>query len=130
MYAIFVDHSMRIIRAHLSGFFTEDDVMNFARDEQMAAESLRFTDGGFGLLVETSGGVLQSQTVAASFQRLFIELPIKARKLAIVSESALFKMQLRRIADGQRTCVFDDTEAALVWMLEGLGDSNVTGNRA
>lgn len=123
MYSITVDHAQRIVSARLWGFFGTEEVQAFARDEQAAAASLGCPSGTFGLLLETPGGMLQTQEVVVAFQRLLAELPLKAGRVAIVSESALLKMQLRRIMTGERTGVFDDRAAALDWIVTGLREA-------
>ena len=120
MYSITVDHGRRIVCAKLSGFFSEEEVAAFARDEQAAAASLGCKSGEFGLLLQTPGGILQSQDVVTAFQRLLTDLPLKAGRVAIVSESALLKMQLRRIMATDRSGVFDTVVEALAWIGEGL----------
>lgn len=119
MYTIAVDHGRRIIGAHLSGFFTGDEVSAFARDEQAAAASL-VAGAPFALLLTTSGAVAQAQEIVAAFRGLARDLPVKAAQIAIVTDSALLTMQLRRIVDPARTRVFERQEEALTWLEQSL----------
>lgn len=120
MYKITVGHGRRILRVELSGFFAPEEVAAFARDEQAAAKSLGCPSGTFGLLLETPGGMPQSQDVVAAFRRLLSDLPLKAGRVAIVSEGALVTMQVRRIMTAERTGVFDRVDDALAWIADGL----------
>jgi hypothetical protein len=120
MYNITVDRPRRIVCVSMSGFFSEDEVSAFARDEQAAAASLRCPSGQFGLLLDAGGGVTQSQDVIGAFQALMVDLPLKAGRIAIVSGSALLKLQLRRIMTSERTGVFDTIDDARTWIEQGL----------
>ena len=123
MYKITVDHGRRIVRVQMSGFFDPTEVAAFARDEQAAAKSLGCPSGAFGLLLETPGAMPQSQEVVAAFRRLLSDLPLKAGRVAIVSEGALVTMQVRRIMTAERTGVFDRVEDALAWIADGLAQA-------
>ena len=118
MYSIDVDRGRRIVRAHLSGFFTSEEVAAFAREEQAAAASL-MPGGVFGLLLDATGATAQAQDIVAAFHGLFHDLPIKAARIAVVTNSALLTIQLRRMSDPARTRVFEAVGAAAAW----LGDS-------
>jgi hypothetical protein len=122
MYSITVDRPRRIVCVTMSGFFSAEEVSAFARDEQAAAASLQCPSGQFGLLLQAGGGMTQSQDVVAAFQALMIDLPLKAGRIAIVSGSALLKLQLRRIMTSERTGVFDTTDDARAWIEQGLAD--------
>lgn len=121
MYSIDVDHEHRVVLAQVSGFFTAAEVVAFARDEQAAAAALA-SEGPFGLLLEASGAAAQAQEVVSDFRALFRDLPIKAARIAIVVESALLRLQLRRMVDPARTRVFGPGEAAMAWLDESLAD--------
>lgn len=117
MYGIDVNPEARIVRAHLSGFFTTEEVAAFGRDEQAAAASLG-AGLSFGLLLVSTDAMAQSQDVVAAFRGLFYDLPIKATRIAVVTQSVLLTMQLRRMADPARTRVFTDQSAASRWLAE------------
>ena len=123
MYSIAVDRERRIVCATMSGFFSEEEVAAFARDEQAAAASLGCPSGQFGLLIEGSGGLIQSQDVAAAFRALMADLPLKAGRIAMVTGSALLKLQLRRMITSDRAAVFDTMDEARAWIEQRLAEA-------
>jgi hypothetical protein len=122
MYTIRADAHARIVRAELSGFFSQEEVAAFARDEQAAAMSLGCGAGQFGLLICAPGGTAQAQDVIRAFQGLLQNAPLKSGCIALVCESALLKMQLRRIVPAERATVFDTEGEAIRWLKARLGE--------
>lgn len=120
MYRITVDAEARIVRAELSGFFSPEEVAAFARDEQAAAQSLGCGSGRFGLLIYAPDGKAQAQDVIGAFQGLLRDAPLKSGCIAMVCESAILKMQLRRIVPADRAMVFDTEAEAKAWLRAGL----------
>ena len=119
-YSIKIDADKKIVTAKLAGFFSPQEVAEFARDEQAAARSLGCRSGEFGLLICTHGGQAQAQDVIGAFQGLMHDLPLKAGRIAFVSESALLNLQLRRMIPADRARVFGDVEEATKWVAQGL----------
>ncbi len=117
MYSITVDYTHRLIRAHLTGFWRVDDVHAFARDEQAAAARAGWQSHDFCLLIDTVGDVIQNQDVMAAFQAMVVNAPRKARRLAIVRQGALARLQTQRIARRRENArVFGTLDDAERWL--------------
>jgi hypothetical protein len=112
------DKSKRLVRGVMGGLLTLKDVERFSREEQQAVRAMGLGSGEFVLLVETKGEVVQSQPVVEAFQRLMLDSPLKAARIATVRSGALTTLQTRRIASVRESArVFEDVEAAEAWLL-------------
>lgn len=118
MYTIHADAEGARVRARLSGFFDIDEVNRFSREEQDAAQQVLSRHDTFDLLIETPEGPAQGQDTLEAFRRLILASPLKARRIAIVSSSALLRMQVRRVLASDRVQVFEATTGADAWLDE------------
>ena len=113
------DPARRLIRAEMSGMLTVDHVEAFFRAEQEAVRAMGLNSGHFFLLVETKGNFVQSQEVMEVFQRIILNAPMKAKRIAIVRYGALPAMQTRRVSKLREGIqVFDAVEAAEAWLFD------------
>ncbi|WP_076068074.1 hypothetical protein [Sphingomonas montana] len=97
MIEVTTDPSRKLVLAHMEGFLEPADVAKFAQDERAAAESMGLGSGEFLLLVDTANCMIQSQDVVAAFQHLIANASHKARRLAIIRQGSLTRMQTNRI---------------------------------
>ena len=118
MYKISVDSDRNLIRAMISGFFTVAEVNAFAHEEQAAVESLHCMPGQHRVLIDASQCVLQAQEVVAAFAHMVRASPVQARRIAVVADGTLYRMQTRRILDADRSAMFETNADAEAWITE------------
>ena len=107
----------KLLRVAINSFLTMADIHQFDRDKQAAVAAMGLGTGEFLMLVESSSRQVQTQEVVAAFQELARSSPVRARKLAIVKDGALPRLQSRRIAGARSSAeVFDDLAAAERWL--------------
>ena len=121
MYAVAADPVSAVVRIHLSGFFDSQEVVRFWHEEQEVARAAFARHGAYDLLIETVGGGPQGQDVLDAFQRVVLESPVKARRIGIVSGSALLRMQIRRMLVSDKLQVFETTAEAEAWLASMAG---------
>ena len=120
-FTISVDHPHRLVRATLIGFFTPAEVKRFAREEQAAVETLECPKGEHRVLIDASQCQVHTREVAEAFARLASDPPIKARRIAVVANGTLHRIQTRRILDADRSAMFDTLADAERWILADAG---------
>ena len=118
MYEVTTNLARSLVKAKLSGFFSVEEVQAFSRDEQAAARQVVNHSGYFNLLVEGSGGVTQAQDVIGAFNELASASTLKAQRIAIVVESALLRLQLRRVLARDQIRLFETIAEAEDWLAE------------
>lgn len=117
MITVTTDPARTLVQAHMAGFLEVEDVATFSREEQAAVRAMGLASGGFLLLVETSECLIQSQVVVAAFQDLILNSPFKARKIAIVREGSMTRMQTNRILSiRDNAAVFQTRAEAEAWL--------------
>ena len=120
MITVTSDPSRKLVRAHMSGMLTVDEVKAFGRDEQAAVRGMALASGEFVLLVETEGNLIQTQDVIATFAELMVTTPLKARRIATVRDGVLTRMQSRRVAKLREgsSMVFETVAEAEAWLFQ------------
>lgn len=109
----------RLVRAQMGGLLTIEDVQAFSQEEQRAVRDMGLRSGEFDLLVVTLGNVVQTQEVMQAFAVLMTSTPAKARKIAVVRDGALTRMQSRRVSGARPNYqVFDNVDDADTWLRE------------
>ncbi|MEG3086623.1 hypothetical protein [Sphingomonas sp. PB4P5] len=116
MFAVAADPVSAVVHIHLSGFFDHAEVACFWREEQEVARAAQARHGTYDLLIETAGGMAQGQDVLAAFHRVIVESPVKARRIVIVSESALLRLQIRRVLASDTLQVVETLAEAEAWL--------------
>jgi len=91
------DASRALVRATMWGVMDAAEVAEFPRREQQAVIDMGLQSGGFLLLVNTEGTVIQSQKVVSAFTDIATHSPLKAKSIAVVRGSLLTRMQTQRI---------------------------------
>ncbi|AUW56733.1 hypothetical protein C1T17_00185 [Sphingobium sp. SCG-1] len=119
MYTFQADYTRKLIRAQLQGFFSVEEVAAFGADLQAAAATMVCRSGEHLLYVDTSQCALQAQDVVSAFQTLIGNLPLKAKRVAVITGSSLSRMQTRRILVRDQAMLFDHGEDAEHWLLTG-----------
>lgn len=122
MYSISTEPKYKMIRAHLSGFFSTQEVAEFGQGIQSAAIAMGCRSGEHLLYVDTSECALQAQDVVAAFQGLIQHSPLKASRIAIITGGSLSRMQTRRILVRDKAIMFENRVQAEQWLLTGEED--------
>lgn len=116
MYSIFADLERGIVRAHFTGFLDTNEVADFSREEQEAARAVTARHGCFDLMISSPDGMPQAQKVMLAFQQLIELSHLKARLIAIVAESTLLRMQIRRLLTSDHVRAFATRAEAETWL--------------
>lgn len=117
MIKVTTDPARKLVRAVMSEMLTVAQVDAFSRDEIAAVRQMGLASGEFDLLIETRGNLVQTQEVMHAFQRLMLESPLKARRIATVRAGALSRMQSRRVSSVRSSVeVFETLDEAEAWL--------------
>lgn len=118
MIKVSVEPANKLVHAVLGDMLSVHDVAEFSRLEQAAARSLGVGSGGFVLLIETVGNLVQTQDVMGAFSRIIADSPLKAARIAVVRDGVLTRMQSTRVMKERGdTAVFDNAPDARAWLL-------------
>lgn len=119
------DFSIRIDPAHkyveiiMVGYWDTPTLVRFDRELRRQLPALPAGGCGIGeqnTLFDTTGYAVQSQEVLAGLGGMVADSSIGSRRIAVLTASALNKIQTRRIAPGYG--VFSDREEAMRWLFE------------
>jgi hypothetical protein len=121
MFTILPDARRKLLRVHLSGFFSVEEVADFCHQAQRAILGMGCVSGEHSLLVDTRDCVLQAQPVVLAFGKLISEPRFAARRIAIVTGTVASRMQTRRILAHPDARLFDTPEDAEAWLMEETG---------
>lgn len=129
MYAITTNHARHIVHIRISGFWTEDMLVPFSSELRRAVDSLRVASGSHLVLVDVSEVAIQSQSVVAAFQKLIVQGPTHAKRLALYTTQMLPRMQARRISGVRdNVAVFGSEIEAEEWLLAPERDTVTSDN--
>lgn len=117
MYQIGFDRERNLLRVARLGFPTLEDVSKYEVDLQAAVDHMA-RSGSFTMLLDITLGPPLSQEASERMGRIIDLLMRKGcRRLAIVSSSAVIKLQLRRLTNAGLPSELFATEAeALDWL--------------
>ena len=107
----------KLLKVAVSGLLTLDEVDGYLREKEAALARMGLGSGEFLLLVDVSRQV-QSQDVINIFQTMLRSGSLSPRKLAVVNEGALPRLQSKRIA-AEHGCarLFGTLAEAEHWLL-------------
>lgn len=116
MYSIRFRPDLNLLDIAWSAQFTPDEVARYARDlkARFVAEGFR---SGYRLRMDMSDSAVQPQEALAAFQANMSDFP-KASRIAIVTPSAIARMQVRRIMTQPYLRIFAAADPALDWLLD------------
>lgn len=117
-YQLGTDPAHGLLRIKLAGFFDRETLERFAAEKAVAIASLGRAPNQHVTLCELIDCKLQAQDVVGAFARLIADPRSRARKLALVTDSPLGRMQLRRII-GDHARIFDTRVEAERWLVSG-----------
>ncbi|MBX3563216.1 MAG: hypothetical protein KF730_01440 [Sphingomonas sp.] len=116
-----IDRAHKLVEVHLSGFFTAEDAAWTGEELRAAILSLGLAPGEHVTLYDaTELNVAPNATVEA-VKSMFANpsvRPLWARKVAIITRSALARLQIRRLREARADiAIFAERDAAVDWLL-------------
>jgi hypothetical protein len=122
MYEIYTDVEKNLIKVVLEGFWSTKDFDQFISDESAAKSRLRCPPGKHILLCDLSNfKVVNKEIVDGVFVELNRIGPNDAEWIAIVCQSALLKLQFKRLLERPRAMIFDNVSSAEDWLCKSAG---------
>ncbi|HYZ47835.1 MAG TPA: hypothetical protein VE567_02965 [Sphingomonas sp.] len=107
------------LRFTLEGFFDPETFQRFARDREAAFAKLTCAPNAHLTLVDVTQCQLQSQEVAAAFQKLMSDPHTRSRRIAFVFGASPTRLQVRRIAAHRDDVgLFNEETSAMAWLRE------------
>ncbi|PNQ01457.1 hypothetical protein [Sphingobium sp. SA916] len=116
MYIIDFRHDLNLLDIRWRGIFTDGAIAEYARILKRQFVEQGFQPG-YLLRMDMTDSAVQTQDAVASFGRHLADFP-KARRIAIVTPSAIASMQVRRVMTQPYLRIFPWAEQALEWLLE------------
>lgn len=121
MHLVSVNRGQRLVSMTISGFVHPAEVAAAATDLHAAIRRLGGEQGTHVTLYDLSNVDIAGAETIAQFRNYFVEprfASIWARKVALVTQSALFALQLKRVRQ-ERTNIrtFASRSGALTWLL-------------
>lgn len=115
MYHIEFRHDLNLLDIKWSKLFTAEEVAAYAREckARFLAEGFK---PGYLLRMDMSVSSAQPQEAVASFRANLGDFP-KARRIAIITGSAITRLQVKREMTQPYLRIFDDATAGLAWLL-------------
>jgi hypothetical protein len=119
------EHSLLDIAWHR--IFLADQVPDYARQclRHFVAQGLK---PGYLLRMDMRESAVQPRDTLDSFARSFRDFP-KASRIAVVTASALQRMQVLRVMTQPYLRVFDDPDQAMAWLLDADASETADGER-
>lgn len=117
MIKVNVEPWRKLVRVHMSGLLSAEEVHAFAREMRQAVTAMGLGSDQFSLLVETEGNTVQQQEVMTVFEELISRPELRAKRIAIVRHGVLGRMQARRLTSHRSGAeVFDSMQDADTWL--------------
>jgi hypothetical protein len=118
---IHVDRERKLVDVRITGFITAEDAGWMGEDVRAAILSLGEGIGEHVTLYDVTGLSVAPNATIEAVKGMFANpavRPLWARKVAMVTKSALGKLQLQRIREARDDiALFEDRGAALNWLL-------------
>jgi hypothetical protein len=116
MYAIRFLHDLNLLDIDWHGQFTAEIVAAYSDDLRARFANAGFTSG-YRLRIDMSRSAVQTQDALPVFRAVFHDFP-KASRIAIVTRSAIARMQVQREMTQSYLRIFDNAPESLDWLLE------------
>ncbi len=118
MYDIYFRHDINLLDISWHGLFSGESVAAYARDVKRRFVAEGFSPG-YRLRMDMRRSLVQPQDAVAAFREHLGEgLFPRASRIAIVTPSAIAKLQVRREMTQSYLRIFTDAEEAFVWLME------------
>ena len=114
---IYIDPSRDLVRIDLKGFFSIEDVQQFAADLRDKSRALTCGPNRHLTLCDVRSMNIQSQGAVGAFSQIVGSAEFRSRRLAFVTGSTLARMQAERLKTRDGVEYFDDVATAETWLL-------------
>jgi hypothetical protein len=105
------------VRYELGGFFDEPSLAALRAERAAKLPLLRTAPNQHVTLCDVSRCAIQSQDAIAALRVILAEPEWRARRVAMVVDGALARMQVRRLVENMpHVQCFDDTASAEAWL--------------
>lgn len=102
----------------MAGLLSVEEVQRFHRDKLAMLRQMGLGPGQYVCLVITRGNQIQTQEVTAALDDILHNSPVKPRKIAVVRDGVLTRMQARRVLGANPTAqIFEDMADAREWLM-------------
>ncbi|MEZ0496972.1 STAS/SEC14 domain-containing protein [Sphingomonas sp. IW22] len=118
MYRYHFDKARNLLDISWSGLFAQGTVVEYGKAIWADFHRHGFRQG-YRLLIDMSGSNIQPQHNLAHFRAQFADFP-KASRIAVVTQSALHRLQILREMPQPYLRVLPSRGAALNWVLHGV----------
>jgi hypothetical protein len=118
IYRIFLDERLGVIRTDVCGFWEADDGVIYFDQLARFIDIARRRFGSVKVLVDRRESPIQSAAVAAQMRTANARLYRPEDRLAIVVDSSLLLMQLRRLFSHAGSRAFLSSEEAEAWLTD------------
>ena len=117
MYRVAFRREMNLLDIEWLAMFDPDTVADYARRLRAQFDAEGFAPG-YLLRMDMRRSGIQPQDALPAFRRHFAGFPV-ANRIAIVTESAIARMQVRREMTQSYLRIFERAETALTWLVRG-----------
>ena len=115
MYTLHYDRPRDLLDISWSGLFTPEDMAHYAADCRACWKRERFAEGYRLRIVLSDDQPLPQETLAV-LADAFADFPASSRT-AMVTGSAIARLQIRRTMMVPHMRIFDTADAALAWLI-------------
>jgi hypothetical protein len=116
MYKIEIDFPQRLIDLKIWGFWSDQDFEDFAVDMQRAAHQVGHGQNNYICLCDATELKVMHQPLAERYANFLTAPGIAARQSAVIAESPLLIMQIRRVTADMNVAVFQSMDEARAWL--------------
>lgn len=117
MYKISVDAERHLVAVVLTGMLTVDEVDVYMCDLRQAIIKAAIASD-YSIVIDVSACTIQTQDMIQAMAMRMASMP-KARAIAVISISALARMQVRRLFQQGYARVVSTTDEGLAWVMRG-----------
>lgn len=114
-YSLTFDTARQLMDIAWHRYFCADDVPAYAAACRIEFARARFAPG-YALRMDMRDSAVQPQDAVAMFRTCFDSFP-RARRIAVVTPSAIARLQVQREMTQPYLRIFADPDAALKWLL-------------
>jgi hypothetical protein len=116
-YSVEARNDPPLLRVKLSGFWTMETFNAYKRDCGVEIEKLVSHHGRFDMLSDCNDFSIQGPDVSAAFEELkAMSDKMPQNRLAVVTGSALGRLQAERLVGNPHSRIFSTEAAALEWL--------------
>lgn len=116
MFKIDFDRRKRLLSIRLAGFWTVVETTQFERTMREKLAGVRATLGHFDCFCDVLEYPVQTREIAERHEALQKDRDIAPRRLAVLTNHPLLRMQSSRISESSMHKNFETRDAAMAWL--------------